>query len=290
MTTKINNITNLDNILSTKSFIDSNKEIDLSDQLSFDVIKSNMKDFLSKKLLSNLYNHDKSSNMSNNETRMRTILGYTICIISLLFYWNYGFSNIFNKDFFLNMDVFYMLIPPFIAIFALIKNPFSKNKKSNKLPDKYYNLDIDYILPLSADELKIFINNDPVLKKYIEENNNTIYSQYMIDKICNKNNSYRKMFDKVNLSINSALDYYSEYNNFKIKDIIFEEQKKVKDIVLDNNLNKYKVYYSIENGPTKNITFKYHTDDRNVFEKYIISMTNKEYERKFSIINIEEIN
>lgn len=286
MTTKISNITNLDNILSTKNFIDSNKEVDLSNQLSFDVIKSNMKDFLSKNLLSNLY--DKSNNMSDNETHIRGIIGFIIVLSSFLFFGNFGLRSIFNKEFLCDIDMLLGVFSPFILIFfALIKNPF--RKKSNKFPDKYYNLDIDYILPLSSDELKIFINNDPVLKKYIEKNNNIIYSQYMIDKICNKNNSYRKMFDEINLSIDSVFDYYSEYDTFKIKDIIFEEQKKVKDIVLDDNLNAYKVYYSIENGPTKNITFKYHTDDRNVFEKYISSMVNKEYERNFYIINIEKI-
>ena len=284
MTTVINNITNLNNILSTKNFIDSNKGVDLSNELSFDVIRSNMKDSLGEKNSSNLYF------CSYLNFIKKSFIGSIISLpISSLLVFLLMYLCPFTEGYCFNIYAFSTIIClPFLAMFYFAAI-YPVRNSCNKFPDKYYNLDIDYILPLSSDELKIFINNDPVLKKYIEKNNNIIYSQYMIDKICNKNNNYRKMFDEVDLSINSIFDYYSEYDTFKIKDIIFEEQKKVKDIVLDDNLNAYKVYYSIENGPTKNITFKYHTDDKNVFKKYISSMVNKEYERNFYIINVEKI-
>ena len=227
MTTKISNITNLDNVLSIKNFIDSNKEVDLSNQLSFDVIESNMKDFLSKKLLSNLYEYSLCDTTSSNESLIRNSIGATTGFSSFFLLSNLAaFSEGYSFYIYASLSIFFPAI--LMSTFFFMKNPFRKN--NNKLPEKYYNLDIDYILPLSSYELKIFINNDPVLKKYIEKNNNIIYSQYMIDKICDKNNSYRKMFDEVNLSINSVFDYYSDYDTFKIKDIIFEEQKKVKDI------------------------------------------------------------
>ena len=120
MTTKISNITNLDNVLSTKNFIDSNKEVDLSNQLSFDVIESNMKDFLSKKHLSNLY--EKSNVTSNDKLGVRLmelILFSSVYSLAILIGFSSGFFSNFCLESFFNLKFLPIILIILLFLFSI---------------------------------------------------------------------------------------------------------------------------------------------------------------------------
>ena len=97
------------------------------------------------------------------------------------------------------------------------------------------------------------------------------------------------MFDELNLSFDSLLKEDSSYSKFKTNKIIKDEQSKIRNIKTENKLNTYKVYYSIENGPTKFKIFKSNREDRNLFKRYIESIVDNEYKRNFLIKEIEKL-
>lgn len=220
---------------------------------------------------------------------------YSSLILTIVTYFSF---NIFVSN---NYGVNAGIVSLFISTLALIPIIFVffyllsiQVKKPQKLPQKFYDLNMEYLSPLSCDDIEIFINNEPYLKKYIIENDNKIYTQYLIDTILNRNEEYRKMFDDLNLSLDNIIDNKNKDNNFetfKIKNIINDEQNKVKDIEINTytTLKDYKVFYQIKNGPIKEVIFKHSNDDRNVFSKYISSLVDKEYGRDFEILNIELI-
>ena len=204
-------------------------------------------------------------------------------VIPVVFICNYFIQE-------LDVKILLTILLTCVFYFSLIMYSFSnKFKKKKKMPEGYYNLNVKYLLPLSSEDLAIFIENDEYLKEYIIRNDDVIYSQYTLDKIMNINGEYRAMFDELNLTFDSLLKGDSSYSKFRTDKIIKDEQSKIRNIKTGNKLNTYKVYYSIENGPTKFKVFKSNREDRDLFKQYIASIVNNEYKRNFLITKVEKI-
>lgn len=69
------------------------------------------------------------------------------------------------------------------------------------------------------------------------------------------------------------------------------EQNKVLDIENLDSMKKkiYKVNYSVDNSPSKEILLEYTHRDENVFKEYISTLVENDYNRNSKIISIEEV-
>lgn len=226
-----------------------------------------------------------------NSGYLNPLFSLSALIFSLFFilvpFWSFMYINYHESEI---ASFIIGILSAFSFVILLLVLTSNRIWKKKKTPESYHNLDVKYLLPLSSEDLAIFIDNDEYLKEYIVKNNDVIYSQYTLDEIMNVNSEYRSMFDELNLSFDSLLKDDSNYSKFKINKIIKDEQNKIRNIKTENKLNTYKVHYSIENGPTKFKVFKSNREDRDLFKQYIASIVNNEYKRNFLIKDIEKLN
>ena len=110
---------------------------------------------------------------------------------------------------------FIMTIP-----FEMLGNHVYKKNKNK------FNVDIEYLMPLSSKELNKFMQEYKRVKKHVLENKDVIYSQYTIDTILDVNKRERSIVDKLELTFDCVYQYRDDLISYKIKQFILKKQHK----------------------------------------------------------------
>ena len=101
--------------------------------------------------------------------------------------------------------------------FEMLGNHVYKKNKNK------YNVNIEYLMPLSSKELNKFMQEYKRVKKHVLANKDVIYSQYTIDTILDVNKRERSIVDKLELTFDCVYQYRNDLINYKIKQFILNK-------------------------------------------------------------------
>lgn len=266
------------NIVESFSFDESVKKIEKSYKNKFNV-ESYLEDQLE---LASTYDISTDTEFKN------------MMLSSIIFIVGMATLFVFNSDdvsLITNSFITSLLFGLSMSMYIVSNFDSSKNKKLKILENNKHEIlnNIDYYLPLSSSNLFILMSNNPELKEYIYNNRNIIFSKYEIDKFLN-NKEKKLLMDNAENLTTKFLNVNDE-ELCSIKKSILIEQNKVLDIENLDSMKKkiYKVNYSVDNGPSKEILLEYTHRDENVFKEYISTLVENDYNRNYKIISIKEV-
>ena len=187
--------------------------------------------------------------------------------------------------------IFFPLIYKFLPkkYFEVFINTNKIKNKEKKIIDN-----IEYFLPMSKERLNFITKNNIDLRNYIINNPQLCHSQYSIDKALGKKCAFEDYLDNdIKDLFDSTYSFSLELNDVDtstLNQTLSLEQSNLLPIdENDINMKKFKVKYAIDFGPEKSIIFKHTHEDRIEFESYINSFVENNYNRKCSILSVEEI-
>ena len=190
--------------------------------------------------------------------------------------------------------IFVLLSLPIIYYSSKKSHTNIKNIEKIKNNEQIIIDNIEYFLPMSKEKLNFITKNNIDLRNYIINNPQICHSQYSIDKALGKKCAFEDYLDNdIKDLFDSTYSFSLELNDVDtstLNQTLSLEQSNLLPIdENDINMKEFKVKYVIENGPEKTIIFKYTHEDRTEFESYINSFVENNYNRKCSILSVEEI-
>ena len=190
--------------------------------------------------------------------------------------------------------IFVFLSLPIIYYSRKESHTNTKNIKKIKNNEQAIIDNIEYFLPMSKEKLNFITKNNIDLRNYIINNPQLCHSQYSIDKALGKKCAFEDYLDDdIKELFDSTYSFSLELNDVDtstLNQTLSSEQSNL--LPIDEsyiNMKEFKVTYAIEHGPEKSIIFTHTHEDRFEFESYINSFVENNYNRKCSILSVEEI-